>query len=670
MSSDRENIQRTLEKLRDLIRIHDFLYYVEDNPKISDAEYDAIMNQLKKIETDFPWAITEDSPTQRVGGKRSERFASFTHLIPLLSLSNVFNNDELENWHRRVEKLAGINPITYYCELKYDGVAVSLTYENGIFVKGATRGDGVQGEDITPNLRTIKSIPLKLVGGSIPQRFDVRGEVIFPKYKFEILNEERTARGEDPYANPRNTAAGSLRQLDPAVVASRPLDIFIYGIGAFEGRVPSTQEKILEWLTDIGFKVNPNNRLATDLDQVESYFNEWVDGHQQLNYDCDGIVVKVNDIQLRDVIGSLGREPRWATAYKFPSKTAITRLAGIGVNVGRTGVLTPYAKLEPVNLTGVTIKSATLHNQDYITDNDIRIGDLVSITRAGDVIPRVVEPLVSARTGNETVFSMPNECPSCNYPIVKEDNESAHRCLNLNCPSRGNHLLRHFVSRGAMDIDGLGENLILQFIKEGLVENIADIYDLTNEKLLSLDRMQEKSASNLLDSIDRSKDRPFEAVVYSLGIRHVGSETARLLANHFVNIDALLTATQETLLEVPGVGRIVAKAILDWFSDEDNLIILNRLRDTGLTFNQTESSLGAPAMQGTKFAITGSLESMNRAQLESMIRKLGGTITNNINGSVDYLILGSSPGSKLAKAEELSIKVLNEEEVIDMLTDS
>tara|TARA_B100000686_G_scaffold149293_1_gene156583 strand:+ start:5070 stop:7082 length:2013 start_codon:yes stop_codon:yes gene_type:complete len=670
LSPDPENIQKTLEKLRDLIRIHDFLYYVEDNPKISDAEYDGLMNQLKKIETDYPWAITDDSPTQRVGGKRSERFASFTHLIPLLSLSNVFNNNELLNWHRRIEKLAEKNLITYYCELKYDGVAVSLTYENGIFVKGATRGDGVQGEDITTNLRTIKSIPLKLVGDSIPERFDVRGEVIFPKDKFEILNEQRIARGEDPYANPRNTAAGSLRQLDPAVVASRPLDIYIYGIGAFEGRVPSTQEKILEWLTDIGFKVNPNNKLATDLDQVESYFNEWVDRHQQLNYDCDGIVVKVNDIEIRDTIGSLGREPRWATAYKFPSKTAITRLAGIGVNVGRTGVLTPYARLEPVNLTGVTIKSATLHNQDYITDNDIRIGDLVSITRAGDVIPRVVEPLVSARTGNETVFNMPKRCPSCNYPIVKEDHESAHRCLNLNCPSRGNHLLRHFVSRGAMDIDGLGENLILQFIKEGLVENIADVYDLTKEKLLSLDRMQEKSASNLLDSIDRSKDRPFEAVIYSLGIRHVGLETARLLANHFVNIDVLLTATQEKLLEVPGVGGIVAKAILDWFTDEDNIESLNRLRDAGLTFNQTESSLAAPAMQGTRFAITGSLESMNRAQLESMIRNLGGTITNNINGSLDYLILGNSPGSKLAKAEKLSIKVLNEAEVIEMLTDS
>lgn len=654
--------------MRDLIRIHDFLYYVEDNPKISDAEYDGIMNQLKKIESDFPWSITEDSPTQRVGGKRSERFASFTHLIPLLSLSNVFNNQELVNWHNRIEKLAGITPITYYCELKYDGVAVSLTYENGIFVKGATRGDGVQGEDITTNLRTIKSIPLKLVGDSFPESFDVRGEVIFPKDKFEMLNKDRVARGEDPYANPRNTAAGSLRQMDPSVVASRPLDIFVYGIGAFQGQIPSTQEKTLEWLTDVGFKVNPNNKLAKDLDQVENYFDEWVDRHQQLNYDCDGIVVKVNDIDLRDAIGSLGREPRWATAYKFPSKTAVTRLVGIGVNVGRTGVLTPYAKLEPVNLTGVTIKSATLHNQDYITDNDIRVGDLVSITRAGDVIPRVVEPLVDARTGNETGFNMPNECPSCNYPIVREDNESAHRCLNLNCPSRGNHLLRHFVSRGAMDIDGVGENLISQFIKEGLVENIADIYDLTNEKLLSLDRMQEKSATNLLESIARSKGRPFEAVIYSLGIRHVGLETARLLANNFSNVDVLLAATRETLLEVPGVGEVVGKAILDWFEDENNLEILNRLRGSGLTFNKTESSPTEPSMQGTRFAITGSLQSMNRAQLESMIRKLGGTIANNISGSVDYLILGSSPGSKLTKAEELSIKVLTEAEFMDMLS--
>lgn len=670
MSSDRENIQETVHKLRDLIRFHEFLYYVEDQPEISDSEYDAIMRQLKNIETSFPWAITDDSPTQRVGGKRSERFPSFTHQVPLLSLSNVFTYSELVNWDGRVQKMAGVDALNYYCELKYDGVAVALTYQDGVLVSGATRGDGVQGEDITSNLRTIKSIPLKLVGDSFPERFDVRGEVIFPKDKFQILNEQRIANEEQPYANPRNTAAGSLRQLDPSIVASRPLDIFIYGVGAYQGEIPDTQEKILKWLSNLGFKVNPNNKVANNVDQIEKYFDQWVEGHQQLNYDCDGVVVKVNNIELRDKIGSLGREPRWATAYKFPSKMAVTRLIDIGVNVGRTGVLTPYAQLEPVNLTGVTIKSATLHNEDYIADNDIRIGDLVSITRAGDVIPRVVGPIADARTGKEVKFKMPSSCPSCNNPIARNDKESAHRCLNPSCPSMGNHLLTHFVSRGAMDIDGLGENLIAQFTKEGLVQNIADFYSLTLEKLLSLERMQQKSASNVLDSIQRSRERPFEAVLYSLGIRHVGLETARVLANKFNSVDMLQAATLELLLEVPGVGTVVAKAILDWFAEDANLEILDRLRESGLTLNKMPSDTFTDHLTGNTFAITGSLESMKRSELEDKIRSLGGVIAKNVTRSVDYLIQGGNPGTKLSKAVELSITVITEEQIIEMLNDS
>ncbi|MFL2640720.1 MAG: NAD-dependent DNA ligase LigA [Dehalococcoidia bacterium] len=670
MSSDPENIQATLQKLRDLIRFHDFLYYVEDEPEISDAEYDALMGQLKNIESDFSWAITDDSPTQRVGGKRSERFPSFTHQVPLLSLSNVFSNSELVNWHGRVEKMASTNDLNYYCELKYDGVAVALTYQDGVLVSGATRGDGVQGEDITSNLRTIKSIPLKLVGDSYPDRFDVRGEVIFPKDKFQLLNEQRIANGEQPYANPRNTAAGSLRQLDPKVVASRPLDIFIYGVGAYQGEIPDTQEKIMVWLSNLGFKVNPNNKLAKNLDQVEKYFNQWVETHKQLNYACDGVVVKVNNIELRDKIGSLGREPRWATAYKFPSKTAVTRLIDIGVNVGRTGVLTPYAQLEPVNLTGVTIRSATLHNEDYITDNDIRIGDLVSITRAGDVIPRVVGPIANVRTGNEVSFAMPVSCPSCNNPITRNDKESAHRCVNTSCPAMGNHLLRHFVSRGAMDIDGLGENLITQFTNEGLVENIADFYSLTLDKLLTVDRMQQKSASNILDSIKRSQGRSFEAVLYALGIRHVGLETARVLANQFNSFDILQAANLERLLEIPGVGNVVAKAILDWFAEDGNIEILNRLQASGLNMSKLPNDSATDRLKGNKFAITGSLDSMNRAELEDKIRNLGGVIAKNVTSSVDYLVQGGNPGTKLSKAKELSVTVITEEQIIDILNSS
>ena len=664
MSSDPENIQATLQKLRDLIRFHDFLYYVEDEPEISDAEYDALMGQLKNIESDFSWAITDDSPTQRVGGKRSERFPSFTHQVPLLSLSNVFSNSELVNWHGRVEKMASTNDLNYYCELKYDGVAVALTYQDGVLVSGATRGDGVQGEDITSNLRTIKSIPLKLVGDSYPDRFDVRGEVIFPKDKFQLLNEQRIANGEQPYANPRNTAAGSLRQLDPKVVASRPLDIFIYGVGAYQGEIPDTQEKIMVWLSNLGFKVNPNNKLAKNLDQVEKYFNQWVETHKQLNYACDGVVVKVNNIELRDKIGSLGREPRWATAYKFPSKTAVTRLIDIGVNVGRTGVLTPYAQLEPVNLTGVTIRSATLHNEDYITDNDIRIGDLVSITRAGDVIPRVVGPIANVRTGNEVSFAMPVSCPSCNNPITRNDKESAHRCVNTSCPAMGNHLLRHFVSRGAMDIDGLGENLITQFTNEGLVENIADFYSLTLDKLLTVDRMQQKSASNILDSIKRSQGRSFEAVLYALGIRHVGLETARVLANQFNSFDSLQAANLERLLEIPGVGNVVAKAILDWFAEDGNIEILNRLQASGLNMSKLPNDSATDRLKGNKFAITGTLTQFNRIEIKNKLESMGASVSSSVSSKTDYLICGENPGgTKLNKAQELNIKIINETEL-------
>jgi len=664
-----ENIEALLDKLRNLIRHHDHLYYINDSPEISDSEYDGIMNQLRKIESDNPQLISLDSPTQRVGGKPSKQFPTITHRIPLLSLGNVFGQEELHDWDNRILKKLSENRYNYFCELKYDGLAVSLIYEDGVFVKGATRGDGLRGEDVTNNLRTIKSIPLKLIGTDYPPILEVRGEVLFPIDQFDLLNIKRKSQGLDPYASPRNTAAGSLRLLDASIVAERPLDIYIYGVGWSDQEVPQYQNQLLNWLNSLGFKVNNNNRLVQNVQEIEEYFQEWSAKYDTLNYACDGVVVKVNEIDLRETIGVIGREPKWAVAYKFPSENTTTQLINIGVNVGRTGVLTPYADLDPVRISGVKISSATLHNLDYIIDKDIRIGDLVEITRAGDVIPKVIRSIPEARTGTEVIFAMPERCPDCDSIIKKVTDQSAYRCRNNECPSQTYQLINHFVSRSAMNIDGLGENLVRQLLDAKLIGNVADLYDLTLEDLVSMDRMQEKTGTKILRSINNSKEQPFEKVLFGMGIHHIGIETSRLICAHFKNIDNLIRASSDDLIGVQHVGPQIAASLERWFMNSNNAEMIAKLRISGLNFAPPPEPETASHLANINIVITGTLFNFSRAEAKLKIELLGAKLQTRVTRDTDYLIAGENPGNKLEEARRLSITILDEDEFSNLIID-
>ncbi|MDA1347911.1 MAG: NAD-dependent DNA ligase LigA, partial [Chloroflexi bacterium] len=524
------NVIDRLHSLRAELNRHNHLYYVADSLEIGDAEYDALLRELRRIEEEHPELVTPDSPTQRVGAEPAEGFTEVQHPRPMLSLSNAFDDDEFLAWNERVAGLLERDDFDLVCELKYDGLAVALTYENGLFVRGATRGNGSVGEDVTQNLRTINSIPLRVLGDDAPAVFEVRGEVYFPKSKFRRFNEERAAQGLPTYATPRNTAAGSLRQLDPKNTAERPLDIFVYGLGYADGDVPDTQWDSLAYMRDLGFKMNPHNLLASSPEQVLDYYRKWLEAAEELDYDCDGIVVKVNRLDYQGHLGVVGREPRWAIAYKFPATQATTKLLDIRVNVGRTGSINPYAVLEPVNIAGATVQLATLHNEDYITSKDLRIGDTVVVERAGEVIPQIVRFVPEKRTDEQKPYPFPTECPSCHEPVVRPDGEAMSYCVNAACPGQLERLLEHFVSRGGMDIEGMGPKLGTALIERGLVKDVADLYDLKAEQLLELDRMAEKSVTNLLEAIDASRDRPLARVLTALGIGHVGSEVAELLA--------------------------------------------------------------------------------------------------------------------------------------------
>ncbi|MGB2885416.1 MAG: NAD-dependent DNA ligase LigA, partial [Dehalococcoidia bacterium] len=528
---DANEAKERIDKLRELINYHNYRYYVLDSPEISDHEYDELMGGLRQLEEEFPQLITPDSPTQRVGAAPVEAFGVVEHREPMLSLGNVFSSEELFAWHKRISGLLGEEQFDLVAELKMDGLAVALTYEEGGLVTGATRGDGFRGENITQNLRTIRSIPLA-VPRDAPRRFEVRGEVYFPKRGFKRLNEERINAGQPLFANPRNAAAGSVRQLDSRITATRPLDIYIYGLGWVEGEVPPTHWETLEYLKSLGFKVNPTNALFGDINQVESFYQHWVEEREHLPHEADGVVVKVNRFDLQERLGVVGREPRWAVAYKFPATQATTRLLDIGISVGRTGTLNPYAILEPVSVGGVTLKRAALHNEDDIRRKDIRIGDTVIVQRAGEVIPEIVAPVVSLRTGEEGFFVMPPHCPACGAEVVKPEGEAMTRCTSASCPAQISELVKHFVSRGAMDIEGIGEKLADVLLEAGLIKDVGDIYSLREKKneLTEMERMAEKSVSNLLDAIDESKERPISRVIFALGIRHVGAETAEILA--------------------------------------------------------------------------------------------------------------------------------------------
>jgi len=669
--SSAEDARKRIEELRALINYHNYRYYVLDSPEISDAEYDQLMLELKHLEAHHPQLITPDSPTQRVGAAPLEAFGVVEHRLPLLSLGNVFSGDELFAWHRRVSNLAGEEGLDFVCEIKLDGLAVALTYENGSLVIGATRGDGYRGEDVTLNLRTIRSIPLS-VPRNAPPRFEVRGEVYLSRAGFKRLNEQRAREGLSLFANPRNAAAGSLRQLDPRVTAQRPLDIYIYALGYAEGAaVPDTHWERLEYLRSIGFKVNPHNRLCRTIGEVQDYYREWAERRESLPYDADGVVVKVNSIEMQSRLGTVGHEPRWAIAYKFPATQGTTVLKQILVNVGRTGSLNPYAVLEPVSVGGVTIKQAALHNEEDIRRKDIRIGDTVIVQRAGEVIPEIVGPVVSKRTGNEQVFSMPSHCPVCGAEVIKPADEAMHRCPNSACPAQAFEKLKHFVSRGAMDIDGIGEKLCAALMETGLVNDIADLYYLSREQLAGLERMGDKSASNVIQSIERSKSRPVSRLIFALGIPHVGSETADLLASRFHSLDRLAQATEEELLSIPSIGPKIAQSIVAFFRQEGNQRIIRKLRQAGVRLaEEVPAEPTELPLAGLEFVLTGRLESFTRQEAEERIKALGGSVGSSVTRKTSYVVVGKEPGSKLDKAASLGVRQLTEQQFLEMLKGS
>ena len=660
-----------IAELRRQINYQNHRYHVLADPEIGDDQYDLLFRELEALESEHPGLVTPDSPTQRVGAVPSESFATAEHRLPLLSLGNVFDLEGLRAWHSRATRLLDDGSFDMVCELKIDGLAVAVTYEDGRLRTGATRGDGLKGEDVTQNLRAIRSLPLAVQRDLAPGRFEVRGEVYMPRSGFQRMNQERAERGLPLFANPRNAAAGALRQLDPRVSASRPLDIFIYALGWADGPMPQDHWSALQLLKALGFKTNPNNRLCQTLEEVQDYYRSWHENRERLDYGADGVVVKINPFELQQRLGDVGREPRWAIAYKFPATQAVTRLLDIGINVGRTGSLNPFAILEPVDLGGVRVKLATLHNEDDIRRKDIRIGDWVTVERAGEVIPQVVGPVVSRRTGRERAFSMPERCPVCDTPVVRAPDEAMHYCVNASCPAHFYELLKHFVGRGMMDIDGMGESLTAALIDAVLVKDVADIYSLKSEQLMALERMGDKSSENVIAAIEASKGRPLDRLIFALGIRHVGWETARLLAQAFPNMDALTNASLEELTAVPSIGPKIAESIVAYFQEEKNRQGISKLKAAGVDPQQELREAAGPGpLAGLSFVLTGGLESMTREQAEAGIRALGGSVSGSVSKKTSYVVLGADPGSKLQKAIKLGTRQLGEAELLEMLAEA
>lgn len=663
--------EHIIEQLRAKLDYHNHRYYILNDPVISDSEYDSMFRELINLETANPKLITPESPTQRVGTRAISGFAEVEHQQPMLSLGNVFNKEELKSWFDRTEQTLEGNRFRLASELKIDGLAVALHYENGTLVRGATRGDGIRGEDVTSNLRTIKSIPLAIRHHSVPTRLEVRGEVYLPKSAFAKINASRIEEGEIPYANPRNTAAGSLRQLDPKITSTRPLDIFIYALGNIEGG-PSFDSHMdtLDYLESLGFRINPANSTCESLNDVEEYYKSWMETRESLDYDMDGVVIKVDSLAYQRHLGTAGRDPRWAIAYKFPSAQEITRLRDIKVNVGRTGSLNPYAILDPIEIGGATVKLATLHNADDIRRKDIRIGDWVVVERAGDVIPQVLKPVLERRDGQEIAFEMPEKCPICNAKTIQPKDEAATYCPNRTCPAQFVRLFIHFVSRTAMDIEGMGEKLVANLVASKLVSDVADLYSLTKEKLLKVDRMGDKSAENILTSIKDSKSRPFTNVLYGLGIRHVGYETADVLVRSFSNIVNIALASEEQLASTPGIGPKVAQSIRAHFHDKDNLTTVEKLRLAGVELEtaSTISEIGASILSGMQFVVTGRLDSMSRSDAEGRIKTMGGKTGSRVTKKTNYLVVGEDPGSKLDDGKKLGIKILDEDNFLRLLS--
>ncbi|HET7579920.1 MAG TPA: NAD-dependent DNA ligase LigA [Bacillales bacterium] len=665
---DRKEAQVRISELRGLLERYGHEYYVEDHPSVPDAEYDRLYQELKTLEADFPDLVTPESPTQRVGGEPLDAFKKVEHRVPLMSLGNAFDGGDLRDFDRRVRQGVG-DDISYVCELKFDGLAVSLTYENGRFVRGATRGDGTIGEDITVNLRTIRSIPLRLKENV---NLEVRGEAFMPKRSFEKLNEERKANGEEAFANPRNSAAGSLRQLDPKLAAKRNLDIFLYGIGQLEGKDIDSHSEGLKYLKTLGLKTNAEWQKCADMDEVMAFIEYWTERRADLPYEIDGIVIKVDSLRQQEELGFTAKSPRWAIAYKFPAEEVVTKMEGVELNVGRTGVVTPTALLSPVSVAGTTVKRATLHNEDLIREKDIRIGDYVVIKKAGDIIPEVVRVLEEQRSGDEQPFHMPDQCPECESELVRIEGEVALRCINPQCPAQIREGLIHFVSRNAMNIDGLGEKVITQLFRENLVRDVADLYQLERDELLKLERMGEKSVDNLLEAIEASKENSLEKLLFGLGIRFVGSKAARTLAQKFQTMDALKEASEEDLLAVDEIGDKMADSIATYFRQPEVLDLINELNELGVNMTYkgpgpvTESESDS-FFSGKTVVLTGKLEQMTRNEAKAEIEKRGGNVTGSVSKNTDLLVAGAEAGSKLTKAEKLNVSVWNEDRFIEEL---
>ncbi|HTA23765.1 MAG TPA: NAD-dependent DNA ligase LigA [Terriglobales bacterium] len=666
-----KDVEKKIEDLRDKIRHHEYRYYALDDPEISDTEFDQLMNELKKLETEHPALITPDSPTQRVGGQPREGVVKAPHSSPMLSLDNTYNVEDLRDWERRVHELSGRKDIDHVCELKLDGMSLALIYENGKLVRGITRGDGTIGEDVTLNVRTVRSVPLsiskeKLKASGIPADFEVRGEMLMPIAAFKRMNEEREEKGLSLFANPRNATAGTVRQLDASITAERRLDYFSYAL-LKDGRTYFDRHwKTLDALDAAGFKVNSSRKLAKDFDEVWKFIEQQETRRENLPYEIDGIVVKVDRTALQDELGYTGKAPRWAIAYKYAARSGITQVEDILVQVGRTGKLTPVAALKPVPIGGTTVSRATLHNMDEIERLGVKIGDFVEVERGGDVIPkvtRVVEDKQHPR--GHKVFHMPEKCPVCGTRVVRSQGEVDYRCVNANCPAKLRETILHFASRGVMNIEGMGDALVNQLTERGLVKNVADIYKLSKDNLLSLERMGDKSAQNVLDEIEASKKLPLERVIYGLGIRMVGERTAQFLAEHFGSMDDLMDASEEELQNVDEVGPRIANSIVEFFREPSNRKLIDRLRASGLTFTGKKKERGTK-LAGKTFVLTGTL-TRPRDVVKKMLEDAGGRVAGSVSKKTDYVVAGADAGSKLDKANELGVRVVSEKEMEKLL---
>jgi DNA ligase (NAD+) len=665
--SEEEKLAARVAELRHQIEEANYEYYVQDNPSLTDAEYDTLLRELQRIESEHPELQSADSPTQRVGSAPVQDVPQHRHPVPMLSLANARSEKELLDWHRRAQSILPNATFSYVCELKIDGLAMALTYEEGKLSIGATRGDGLIGEDWTPNVRTIRSIPHKLRGEHIPEKVEVRGEIYMSTRSFEKLNEEMT--DNRIFANPRNAAAGSLRQKDSRITASRHLDFFGYQIGYIQGLPVNSQWEALQLIREWGFPVNPNIMLASSLDEVMEYCNKWEQERFNLPYEIDGVVIKISDLAHQEELGTVARDPRWAIAFKYPPIQVATKLIDIGINIGRTGSVNPWAMLEPINIRGVTVSRAALHNEEDIQRKDLRIGDWVLVQRAGEVIPQVVKPIIERRTGQEEVYHLPERCPRCDTPIVHTPDQAMAYCPNTQCPARNFESITHFVSKGAMDMDTIGEKTCEQLVEAGYILSVADFYKLTRDQLLSMEGIKEKSADNMLKAIETSKKRPLRRLLFGLNIRYVGEKTAQILAEAFGDIDHLLAASEEDIVGVAGIGPKIGHSIYQWLQEEENRTLIERLRQAGVNMVEERQTINGPLV-GQTFLLTGRLTTMTRTAAEEAIKQLGGTIATGVSKSLSHLIAGEDAGSKLTKAQKARVPIHDEQWLIDLLQEN